>query len=67
MAKEYITKPGDFWDTIAKDCYNNELLADVIMQANIEHIGTFRFSAGTILVIPDMPEDAEDGLPPWRD
>ena len=63
----YITKPGDQWDMIAKECYENELLAGYIMQANPEYLDVFQFDAGVILTIPDLPEDAEDGIPPWRD
>lgn len=63
----YITKPGDQWDMIAKECYENELLAGYIMQANPEYLDVFQFDAGVILTIPALPEDAEDGIPPWRD
>lgn len=64
---KYITKPGDQWDMIAKECYGNELLAGNIMQANPDYLGIYQFDYGTELTIPELQEDDIDGLPPWRD
>lgn len=63
----YITKAGDTWDAIARDYYENELLADKIMEANQKHLMTYQFDSGIELNIPELEEDESDGLPPWRD
>lgn len=65
--KTYITKAGDTWDAIAKDCYENELLADKLMDANQGYLATYQFDYGVELIIPELEEDEADGLPPWRD
>lgn len=41
----YTTVSGDMWDTIAKKVYGDEYCADVLMQANLEQIGVFRFDS----------------------
>ena len=64
----YTTKGGDTWDIIAKELYESEYKADVLMAANPEHIGTFIFGAGVKLNAPDidLDDDDEGDLPPWK-
>jgi phage tail protein X len=62
----YTTKSGDMWDNIAKEVYGSEYDADILMQANPLHIGTFIFSAGTVLNVPDIQESNDGTLPPWK-
>ncbi|MBO4394762.1 MAG: tail protein X [Eubacterium sp.] len=63
----YETILGDTWDSIAQKIYGDEIHADWLMENNPLHIATMIFSAGTLLWIPDLPEEDEDGLPEWRD
>ena len=61
MEKIYTTISGDTWDMIAKKVYGSEYHADILMEANREHIGTFSFNAGVVL------KTVRDGLlPPWK-
>lgn len=62
----YVTKSGDTWDGIAKEVYGSEYNADVLMAANRGHIGTFLFSAGTVLNTPKLEEERDGLLPPWK-
>lgn len=66
MAETYITKAGDQWDMIAKSVYGDELYADYLMEKNLMLVDTFEFSAGVVMNTPDLPEDREGTLPPWR-
>jgi hypothetical protein len=62
----YTTKSGDTWDGIAKEVYGSEYLADELMKANREQIGTFIFSAGVVLATPALKEERDGLLPPWK-
>lgn len=62
----YVTKSGDTWDIIAKEVYGDELRADVLMKANRNHIETFIFESGVGLVTPDLVEERDGSLPPWK-
>lgn len=62
----YTTKEGDQWDLIAKEVYGDEIYMDYLIKNNAEYIDIFQFSSGTILQIPDLPEDEKSDLPPWR-
>ena len=62
----YRTKSGDTWDGIAKAVYGSEYYADVLMEANREHIETFLFQAGVELNTTALEEERDGGLPPWK-
>ena len=62
----YITKSGDTWDGIAKAVYGSEYYADLLMENNPQQIETFVFSAGVELNTPDLPEQRNGLLPPWK-
>ena len=66
MARTYTTQSGDTFDGIAKKMYGDELRADVIIRANLEHVTTFKFDAGVQLSIPDIEVQEEGMLPPWK-
>lgn len=61
-----MTKSGDTWDVIAKEVYGSEYHADVLMEANRQHINTFIFGAGVELAIPALKEQRDGLLPPWK-
>lgn len=63
----YITVGGDTWDVIAKKVYGDEYCADVLMQANPEQIGIFRFDSGTVLNTPALTKEQASSLPPWKE
>ena len=64
--KQYITKTGDTWDSIAKEVYGNEYFAGFLMENNREKLDTFVFSAGEKLNIPKPPAEQNGMVPPWR-
>lgn len=67
---EYDTQDGDTLDQIALEMYEDEHMADAILDLNPEYSGTIVFGAGERLRIPvyddEEEEDAESILPPWR-
>jgi hypothetical protein len=66
--REYVTREGDTFDALALAAYNDEKLADRIMEFNPDYCCVIVFGAGTVLRIPVFAEDGErpDTLPPWR-
>ncbi|TDL50951.1 LysM domain-containing protein [Paenibacillus dendritiformis] len=62
----YTTIQGDTWDGIAYKVYGTESQMAELMRANPAHISTVIFSAGVTLIIPPMPANVSDGLPPWK-
>jgi phage tail protein X len=63
----YKTIQGDTWDIIAKKIYGKEIYADFLMTNNFKELDKFVFPEGIILNTPDLPEEKDDDLPPWRD
>lgn len=66
MPKTLITIQGDTWDRLAKRAYGDELLCDVLMQANPAHLNTAIFSAGVQIVVPETEQTVRSAPPPWR-
>lgn len=64
--KTYTTTQGETWDTIALKVYGEERHADYLMQNNYAHLDTLIFSAGIVLNTPELPEERDGDLPPWR-
>lgn len=62
----YITVSGDTFDVIAKKVYGDEYCADILMQANPEQVGTFRFDSRVVLKTPALTEEQSGSLPPWK-
>lgn len=63
---EYITKAGDQWDIIAKNVYDDECKADILMAANFPLLDIFQFDAGTAVECPALTEAINATMPPWR-
>ena len=66
MAGTYTTVQGDMWDSIAyaqlgDTAYTNQLIA-----ANLRYREYYTFPAGIVLVLPDIPENTSNTLPPWK-
>ena len=66
MPKTLTTIQGDTWDRLAKRAYGDELLCDVLMQANPAHLNTAIFSAGVQIVVPETEQTVHTAPPPWR-
>lgn len=66
MAGTYTTIQGDTWDNIAYKVYGGEEYASFLMEHNYACLDILVFSSGTILNTPDLPEEIEEELPPWR-
>lgn len=66
MSKTYTTILGDTWDFISYKTLGNEIYADTLIKANLEYVNTMVFSAGVILVIPEVVEKQSLNLPPWK-
>jgi hypothetical protein len=37
-----------------------------LVQANYPHIDTLVFSSGTVLTVPELPEEPDEDAPYWR-
>ena len=62
----YTTIQGDVWDLIAYKLYGDEKYMKNLIEANWKHIDVVVFSSGTVLNVPDIPEEEIEGVPPWR-
>lgn len=62
----YMTAQGDTWDLIAYTVLGAEKYMKDLIEANLHLSHTLVFSAGTELVIPDIPETRTDDLPFWH-
>ena len=66
--KYYVTTQGDMWDSIAQDQMGSTDHTGLLMRANMRYalLGAYIFPAGARLAIPDVPQRASGGLPPWK-
>ena len=64
---EYRTQAGDTFDSLALTMYNEEKLANYIIDFNPDYADVLIFPANVELYLP-VVEDAEtpETLPPWR-
>lgn len=67
MASTYMTSQGDTWDLIAYDLYGDEKYMHYLIEANWPLLDILVFSSGTMVNVPDIPEDAIEDVPFWRD
>lgn len=66
MASTYITKQGDTWDLMAYDIYGDEKYMRYLLEANWPLLDVMVFSSGTVINVPDLPEEADEDIPFWR-
>jgi len=66
MNKTYVTISGDMWDKIAYEQMGSVLYTDKLIRANASHAETFIFPAGVRLVIPEVEDNIDMELPPWK-
>ena len=62
----YTTIQGDAWDLISYKLFGNEKYMRYLMEANRPLIDILVFSAGTVLNVPELPEEVDEDLPFWR-
>lgn len=63
----YTTVLGDMWDDVARKALGDVKHKNAVMRENPEHIGTYVFSGGIQLRIPEVDESEYDGsVPPWK-
>ncbi|MCI9388380.1 MAG: phage tail protein [Lachnospiraceae bacterium] len=67
MASTYMTSQGDTWDLIAYDLYGAEKYMRYLIEANWPLLDILVFSSGTVINVPDIPEEADEDRPFWRD
>ena len=63
---KYITKSGDSFDSIAYKFYSDSRYVTDLINANRDYIGTFIFSAGIELEIPEVKKISKKRTPPWK-
>jgi len=66
MHKTYKTLSGDMWDKIAYEQMGSVLYTDKLIRANAEYAALFVFPAGVVLTIPEVEDEANMELPPWK-
>lgn len=66
MARTYTTLQGDTWDLIAYKLYGAEKYMKHLIEANWPMLDVLIFSSGTVLAVPDLPEEADEDTPFWR-
>ena len=62
----YETIQGDTWDGISFRLYGDEKYMKYLVEANPDYAEVLVFSAGIVLVVPDLPEEAMENTPFWR-
>ena len=66
MSKTYTTIQGDTWDLIAYKLYGSEKYMKNLIEANWPLLEVLVFSSGTVINVPDIPEDSDEDVPFWR-
>ncbi len=66
MANTYTTIQGDTWDLIAYKLYGAEKYMKYLIEANWPLLDVLIFSSGTVLTVPELPEEADEDAPFWR-
>lgn len=67
MPDTYTTKSGDVWDGITYKMLGSCNYTPLLMDANRAYIGTTIFSAGVVLILPEIDRSSTTkNLPPWR-
>lgn len=62
----YTTASGDMWDLIAYNFYGDVKYIGLLMDNNPDLLDISVFSDGTLVYIPELPEESDEDLPEWR-
>ena len=66
MRDTYTTISGDMWDKIAYEQMGSVLHTDKLIRANAQYAELFVFPAGVVLTIPEVEDEPNMELPPWK-
>ncbi len=66
MRDTYTTISGDMWDKIAYEQMGSVLHTDKLIRANAQYAELFVFPAGVVLTIPEVEDEVNMELPPWK-
>lgn len=64
--KTYITAQGDMWDSVAYTQLGSVSHTDKLINANLKYRNYYIFPAGIELTLPEIPEQINQALPPWK-
>lgn len=64
--KTYTTVQGDMWDSIAFAQLGDVAHTDKLINANQKYRNYYRFPAGIVLTLPEIPRQISNALPPWK-
>lgn len=62
----YTTMQGDTWDLISYRAYGSEFYTDDLFKVNLQYSDIAVFSAGLVIIIPDIVAEAPVSVPPWE-
>ena len=66
MGTTYTTIQGDTWDLISFKLFGSEKYMKNLIEANWPLLETLVFSSGTVITVPDLPEESAEDAPFWR-
>lgn len=66
MGAIYTTIQGDTWDLISFKLFGSEKYMKNLIEANWPLLETLVFSSGTVITVPDLPEESDEDAPFWR-
>lgn len=66
MGMTYTTIQGDTWDLISFKLFGSEKYMKNLIEANWPLLETLVFSSGTVITVPDLPEESDEDAPFWR-
>ena len=66
MGTTYTTIQGDTWDLISFKLFGSEKYMKNLIEANWPLLETLVFSSGTVITVPDLPEESDEDAPFWR-
>lgn len=62
----YTTKSGDMWDSIAYEQLGSTSHTGLLISTNMEYKDIYIFSSGVVLTLPEIPQNFNSLLPPWK-
>ena len=66
MGTTYTTIQGDTWDLNSFKLFGSEKYMKNLIEANWPLLETLVFSSGTVITVPDLPEESDEDAPFWR-
>lgn len=66
MGTTYTTIQGDTWDLISFKLFGSEKYMKNLIEANWPLLETLVFSSGTVITVPDLPEESDEDAQFWR-